>query len=221
MGKNEIVAKSVDHLLSILESKSNSSFIFRGVRSSEHSLVPGFFRGLNDNLKNNDIVVKFNHQHNEFVNFLKSSKYGKKYLYEYYFTGQHYGFMTKLLDFSKSYKVALAFAVYDRLYENKNEGYVGIYIVDTKKTGTINANNNNEYNSLLLKDNSITKFIDHIYIEPNTRSKRDVRKRISKQKGCFIYFKGFSNKGYNLLEYEFIKIPNRLVPNIKERLRDV
>jgi hypothetical protein len=81
---------------------------FRGISSSNHSLVPGAYRTVTPSFDEDDYRYEF--QLRSFP-YLSEVPVSPRTEWDWYFLMQHYGLPTRLLDWSESSLVALFFAV--------------------------------------------------------------------------------------------------------------
>ena len=118
---------------------------------------------------------------------------------------------TRLLDFSKSFLIATLFACVDWAYCNNKDNMDGvIYSLSTqnfkRKTKA------SEYKQLFFHNNENEDFY---YLDTRGNESNDVRKRIKKQKGCFIFF---NNIRYSVLSDSFIRHKIIIKADLKQKL---
>lgn len=246
--KNKVVAihnfdefknNYVNHLV-------NKSFIFRGCCDLRHKLVPGFLRKLHDERKKNDDLLTFMHKedkifHDFAANYVKRKAKGKNdtehinlmHTYEFFLVGQHYGFQTKLLDFTKDINVALAFVAYDWSGSTSKDKENGVLYVLDKNIFLNTGQNISNYDRILSDEKNIDNLVygdkkifdnySRILLEPNSKSKSDVRSRISIQSGLFVYFKDFDQEHCVIKDdlcFKIFEFDSSCKPDIKKYLKE-
>ena len=213
----------------------NINYIFRGCINKDYKLVPSFLRRLTEEDNKGEIsddLLKYLHNEddnlrefaNAYVRKRKHDNVNENFFnlgepYEFFMVGQHYGISTKLLDFTKNLNVALAFCVYDWGCSHKDDKKdCVLYVLDRTKLPRVN-NNVEVFNKILSEDkldksdlnksNSLDfKDFSKLVLEPINRGKSDVRQRIKKQSGCFVYFKDFNKNNFclndDICDFKFI-----------------
>ena len=222
-----VLNKSLENIESLIEYLRNKgdNYIFRGCTCKDYVLSPSAYRDcLNDDIP--DILYYAEREHNALLNVIKKFVNKENYFYAYYY-GQHYGFKTRLLDFSWDPLVALVFACAEWSPTNieKTKDIDGIlYVLDSKKYKKLDLNNYEDLGNLLVchgdniskhgdVDLSVVNFID-----PN----KDV-KRLKNQEGCFLLFPQITEEIYEIKNEdcdEIIIIPAKLKEEILKYIRE-
>jgi len=185
--------KSISQYLTEIEdlSKDNPKLWFRGHESIDHKLNPSIYRIPFESKFEEEFQVKFK---SRAIPFLRESLSNNDY-WSWLFLMQHHGVPTRLLDWSSSALVALAFAV---LYRGNNyaDRDAVIWCLNPIKL------NSEDRVRIILKDNelipdiSVVKKVESVYkFKPDSSSDYPIaitgplnNDRIVAQKGTFTLF---------------------------------
>lgn len=112
--------------------KSLDSFLFRGQACSKWALVSSFDRLESDKSKYDALLLEFKgicSRHNFLEELFLQSEYDTNLLPAY---AQHYGLPTRLVDWTKSYYMAVFFAYSEIVKSSTSSNSVSIWCINTK-----------------------------------------------------------------------------------------
>ncbi len=182
----------------------SEQYIFRGVPDSSYELRPSLYRNIKDEENIDELIKIFNKEDDIFQLILKDNEESENELsLSSLCKLQHYGIATRLLDFTKDFDIALAFALTDFYMEEfiDNGKDAAIYVLDKNK---FNHDNHDDHEILAELIYNFSKEDCEEMSWKYDNKKREARlplkptyfeledyesfERIEKQKGCFILF---------------------------------